>query len=314
MDISVVIPLYNKVAYIARALDSVLAQSVPASEIVVVDDGSTDGSADVVTSCADSRIRLVRQENQGECAARNRGIAEAQKDLIAFLDADDEWKTDFLFHIRRVCREFPDCGAYATSFEVIHRGGKTEWPTLPQVPSPPWIGILPNYFKAVLHTAPFCSSSICVRRCSFETVGLFPVGVRRGGDRVMWTKLAAYYPIGYSPSRQAVYRADAENRTCNACPIPAAPPVAVLIQDLVESRRLAPDLVADAVEVRAMELMNKATELLKIGQSELAREYLAGYSTRSTILRWKRLQLRALSGMPPWLRSWVLRRGRLGKR
>jgi glycosyltransferase involved in cell wall biosynthesis len=94
--ISVIIPLFNKAPFVARALQSVAAQTFTDFEVIVVDDGSTDDGAKIVERFEDSRIRLIRQENAGPGAARNRGLAEARGELIAFLDADDEWLPEFL--------------------------------------------------------------------------------------------------------------------------------------------------------------------------------------------------------------------------
>ena len=94
--VSIVIPLYNKEKYIARAINSILAQTLSDCEIVVVDDGSTDKSADIVRSFDDSRIHLIQQANAGVSVARNKGIKESKAELVAFLDADDEWMPQFL--------------------------------------------------------------------------------------------------------------------------------------------------------------------------------------------------------------------------
>ena len=93
--ISVIVPVYNGAAFIAEALDSVLAQTCPPDEIIVVDDGSTDATADVVAAYG-SRVRYVSQLHQGAQHARNHGLAQAQGDLIAFLDADDLWAAEKL--------------------------------------------------------------------------------------------------------------------------------------------------------------------------------------------------------------------------
>jgi glycosyltransferase involved in cell wall biosynthesis len=94
--ISVVIPLYNKARYVVRALESVAGQTYGDFEVIVVDDGSTDGGGDLVSEFGDPRFKVVRQTNAGPGAARNRGAAEASGEFIAFLDADDSWMPEFL--------------------------------------------------------------------------------------------------------------------------------------------------------------------------------------------------------------------------
>src|SRR5712691_2909381 len=114
--ISVVIPLYNKAAYIERTLDSIRRQTWTDFEVVVVNDGSTDGSGAMAANFGDPRFRVVTQRNAGEGAARNRGIAESQADLIAFLDADDCWETSFLEAIAGLSARYPDAGILATGY------------------------------------------------------------------------------------------------------------------------------------------------------------------------------------------------------
>ncbi len=116
MSFSVIIPLYNKAGTIARAIQSVLHQTVQAFEIVVVNDGSEDGGPAIVQDFNDPRIRLLNQANRGVSAARNLGIRESRFELIAFLDADDEWLPTYLEHVRKLVDLFPACGFYATRY------------------------------------------------------------------------------------------------------------------------------------------------------------------------------------------------------
>lgn len=122
--ISVIIPLYNKEREIGDTLRSVLAQTLQPAEIVVVDDGSTDRSAEIVRGIRSPLVKLVTQPNAGECAARNRAIAESTGDYIALLDADDTWEPGFLEEIAAMIAEFPGCGVYSTAFNIVSHDGR----------------------------------------------------------------------------------------------------------------------------------------------------------------------------------------------
>jgi hypothetical protein len=123
MRLSVVIPLYNKAKYVMRTLQSVSDQTFPDFEAIVVDDGSTDGGDELVANYSDRRVRLVRQANAGPGAARNRGIAEARGEWIAFLDADDTWMAEYLeSSLRLVAAAGLDIAA-VTSGHFVQPGG-----------------------------------------------------------------------------------------------------------------------------------------------------------------------------------------------
>lgn len=107
MKYSVVIPLYNKEHYIAGTLRSVLTQTFPDYEVIVVDDGSTDHSLQACKEVRSDKIRVVQQANQGVSAARNKGIELAAGEYICFLDADDTWHPDYLQISKPSCRNIP---------------------------------------------------------------------------------------------------------------------------------------------------------------------------------------------------------------
>lgn len=116
MRISVVIPLYNKAHTIVATLATVMAQSYTNFEVIVVNDGSTDGGAELIkNSFNDNRIRIINQKNRGPSAARNRGIIEACGEWVAFLDGDDRWHVDYLSTIVKASLQFPDAGMICTA-------------------------------------------------------------------------------------------------------------------------------------------------------------------------------------------------------
>lgn len=207
--ISVIIPLYNKEREIEGTIRSVLAQRLQPLEIVVVDDGSTDRSAALVEAIPSPLIRLVRQPNAGECAARNRAIAESRGELLALLDADDEWEEGFLEEIASLYREFPGCGIYSTAFRVVSHDG------IFPAPTPTRRGIVENFFRDSAHRYVSIPSASAIPHQVIDRVGGFPDGMKMGGDLYMWIKIARRYPVCFSPQPLCRYSKVASNRSAS---------------------------------------------------------------------------------------------------
>jgi glycosyltransferase involved in cell wall biosynthesis len=203
--VSVVIPLYNKAETVGRAVSSVLAQTRTDFELIVVDDGSTDAGADVVRGFRDGRVKLLAQVNAGVSAARNAGIQAARAELIAFLDADDEWRPSFLGTIFELQLLHPECAVFGTSYE-IRRGGSVRRAVLRGLPEGFVRGPLTPYFVVASKSdPPLCASSVAVRRQALLDVGGFPLGIQAGEDLVTWARLAVKYRIAYSSEPLATF-------------------------------------------------------------------------------------------------------------
>ncbi len=207
MKITVVIPLYNKRDTVVRALGSVFNQTFQPDEIIVVNDGSTDGSEKVVKELNHPLVKIIHQTNRGVSAARNRGISEAGCAWIAFLDADDEWMPGFLETIKSLSQEFPQCQVLATSYFLHDLQGERRNIILRRLPFTGNHGLLTNYFEVAAHSnPPFCSISVAVKKDILQGVGGFPEDIYSGEDLVTWARLACRAEIAYSVTPLAVYR------------------------------------------------------------------------------------------------------------
>lgn len=241
--VSVVIPLYNKGPHIARALESVLAQSEQDFEIVVVDDASTDGGAEIVRRHPDRRIRLVRRDKPGPGghAARNAGIRSASAPLIAFLDADDAWKPLFLETIMRLRAAFPQAGAYATARCSSHRD-RVEPVDYHGVPQAPWEGLIPDYFASSLEVPVIASSSVAIPHNVFAAVGAFPEGEPAGGDLEMWFRIAIKYPVAFSRYIGVTWYCDSANRIGVMVKMPEDPLILRSVRSAISDPSVRPGL------------------------------------------------------------------------
>jgi glycosyltransferase involved in cell wall biosynthesis len=207
--ISVVIPLYNKEKQIASTLQTVFQQTYQDFEIVVVDDGSTDNSVAEVENFTGSRIRIIHQSNAGVSAARNKGIEEAKSELIAFLDADDEWKPEYLETQYALYKKYPECSVYACNYEFKDAAGKVSPTIIRKLPFTTEDGILTNYFEvACCSHPPICTISVMVQKKAIQAVGGFPVGIKSGEDLLTWARLAVKNSIAYTQKTMSIYNLD----------------------------------------------------------------------------------------------------------
>lgn len=207
--ISVVIPLYNKEKQIAYTLQSVFEQTFQDFEIVAVDDGSTDNSVEEVEKFDDSRIRLIHQTNAGVSAARNRGIEEARGELIAFLDADDEWMPEYLATQYGLYQKYPECSVYACNYEFRDSEGKVTPTIIRKLPFEGEDGVLSNYFEvASCSHPPLWTSAVVIKKSAIQAIGGFPIGIKSGEDLLTWARLAVSGTIAYSRKSLAMFIRD----------------------------------------------------------------------------------------------------------
>ncbi len=199
---SIVIPLYNKSHTVVDTVGSVLAQDFADFELIVVDDGSTDGGAQLIRSRFDDpRIRIISQGNQGEGAARNRGVAAARHDLIAFLDADDVFLPEYLSSMKRLVEEFPEAGLFCCGGATAHPDGSG---SLRRSPRYAGRNRIVDFFKNPSFFAN-CSSAL-VPKGKYLEVGGFPVDMAHRSDLVFFGKLALSAPVAFCPDLLTVYR------------------------------------------------------------------------------------------------------------
>lgn len=204
---SVVIPLFNKRPYILRAINSVLNQTYQNFEIIVIDDGSTDGGGNLVWEIKDPRIRVIKQTNKGVSSARNRGVHESNADFVTFLDADDEWEPNLLKVFIEMIKEFPDCVLYSQSF-MIKKKKSLFKPKLFNKYQKNYKGILNEYLDLAPYGQAFNTSSVCIPKKLLEDIGGFPKNVKLGEDLSVWLDLFFLGKFAFCNSFNAIYYLD----------------------------------------------------------------------------------------------------------
>lgn len=197
---SVLIPAYNAAPFIEFTLRSVYNQTFSDYEIVVVDDGSTDGTSELLQKQTDARLRIIRQANAGECACRNRCIRESRGQFLAFLDADDAWESHHLELASHFFRRYSQYAwYYADSVEKTQLGEELLNAKLPDSVT----YCAKNWFLEVANLP--ISSGCVVRKSALPTETPFPEGVKMYGDNIGWSRIALANPMIGGMSCPTVY-------------------------------------------------------------------------------------------------------------
>lgn len=204
--VSAIIPTFNRSDLIGEAIQSVLSQTYPAVELIVVDDASTEDLTAAIAPWADRLRYLRRASNGGRAAAINDGVKLSSGDFIAVLDSDDVWKPRKLELQMDVFRRFPECGGVgggAVYFDLDgHEFGK------PMIPA----AVIDYRLLVLSLVMPGCNSNEIVRRDVFDAVGGYDVGLRRAQDYDFWLKLARVSTIRMVPEVLTLKRAHTSAR------------------------------------------------------------------------------------------------------
>lgn len=202
--VSVVIPTYNKAQYLKKAIESVLNQTYKAIEMIIIDDGSTDNTQQVVKSFNDPKIIYIWQKNKGPAAAKNTGIKKAQGKYIAFLDSDDLWLEEKLEKQLEFMEKNPEMSLLGTGcYEIDSQGkilGKKIFPKKNE-----------NLQKILIRYNPFIQSSVLVKKEVFDKIKGYDENFSESEDYEFWLRVARYYKIANLPELLVMKRYHSEN-------------------------------------------------------------------------------------------------------
>lgn len=303
---SVVIPLYNKERHIGRSVGSVLQQTFPDFELLVVDDGSADDGPRLVERIGDPRIRIVRQRNSGVSVARNRGAEEATASLVAFLDADDEYKPEFLAWAVERFQQKPELGTVAFNYEVADVGKPRRSAIMPGEGSK-LLGI-GEYCRLGLQASAIFSSSVMAKKELLRSVGGFPKEVRagEGEDIDTWLRLIEAGPVFFDARVAAVYHRDAETHASVKSPPAQVPCFFATLDRVVQNTPgLTPAELRYVAEVKNRFVLSYAVRHIRLHSAAEGRSILLACDTR--VFRREKWKWILISLLPRTLASWLRR-------
>jgi cellulose synthase/poly-beta-1,6-N-acetylglucosamine synthase-like glycosyltransferase len=283
MKFSIVIPLYNKAALVEAAVRSVLAQSLPPLEVIVVDDGSTDDGPDRVLAIADSRVRLVRQRNAGVSQARNHGIGLARGDWIGFLDADDWQHPDLLRNLALAHERVPQADILATGFRCMEG---THEPQPWDVPAVNAVERVDDLRRRWMRDIPFFTGSVAIRAERLRAMQpCFPAGESCGEDLDVWFRVAEHSPVALVRAQLAAYRT-AVAGSLSSAHVTGLAPYLVRMRQRALAGELPPGQRHSALWYVSQQQISVARGLLAVGRRAEAPKHLWGARSEVFSVRW----------------------------
>lgn len=213
---SVIIPLYNKENDIALTIKSVLNQSFTDFEIMVVDDGSTDNSLEIVKKFKDNRLRIFKIHKTGVSFARNFGVEKSNGSYLAFLDADDFWYPNHLENLAQLISKYSHGEWFATAYEIQHNKRLIlPMKAPPMLQNGSWIGEIDDFFINSMEDSLAWTSAVAFRRDFFLKIGGFNELFDTGQDMDLWIRSALERPLFFSTVISARYNLLGSNRITN---------------------------------------------------------------------------------------------------
>lgn len=202
---SVLISLYNKEHFIKSTLESVLSQTFQDFEIIVINDGATDGSETVVNSISDERIKYFNQENNGASAARNAAISKASGQYLALLDADDVWDENYLETINQLIASSPSEKVFASAVTIeTANGAISSVYSIPEIADDAIYTV--DYFESSYINTVLTSSSTVVHNSVFDNIGVYDTSIKSGEDTDLWIRIGIHYKIVFIHRPLVTYR------------------------------------------------------------------------------------------------------------
>jgi glycosyltransferase involved in cell wall biosynthesis len=280
-NVSIIIPLYNKEEYIENTLKSILNQTEQNFEIVIVDDGSTDKSIEIINKISDPRIKLYKQNHGGVSKARNFGVFKANSEFISFLDADDEWENTYLETIMYLKNKYPNAGIYMTDYKYRDNNEIKISKKIKKIPIKEDL-LITNYFEMILNgVIKMSPSCISLPKKIFQEEKGFDENSAWGEDQDLWGRIALKHPIAYSPKILSIgdrsgnwrKRQNERIRKTRQHPFIASGKIAL-------RSKLPSNIKKDVKEIVALYQLKSANFNFQIGNFEIAKKILNDCDTK----------------------------------